>query len=160
MGRNHRIRHSGMQLHRGLRRQGRPRHQAHEASHIRTKPQLLHKLPTRPHVFPLLHVELCRTPERPSGQRRGKPRKLDQRHPRHRQRPPWRPVAAAARPGPRQQRPQRLLHAPSAARRGRTPLAVHARTTRHRAVLGGVLPLLHDRHSHRALPEPDPLAAT
>ena len=37
----------------------------------------------------------------------------------------------------------------------RTLLAGMARSERHPAVLGGILPVLHDRYRHCALPQPD-----
>jgi hypothetical protein len=59
-----------------------------------------------------------------------------------------------------QQGPQRVLHVAAVARRNRfalaSPLSPPLRlTSRHRAILGGVLPILHDRYRHRALPQPD-----
>ena len=55
----------------------------------------------------------------------------------------------------RQQRTQRVLHAAIAAGHIRAVVAGVHRQARHRAVLGDILPLLHDGHSHCNIPEPN-----
>ena len=73
----------------------------------------------------------------------------------YRQSPPRRPVAASRTPRQGQQGTQRVLYAAASARYNRNRLAVIHFKAWHRAILGGCIPLLHDRNSHRALPEPD-----
>ncbi len=53
----------------------------------------------QPHVLALLHVELCRTPERHPGQWRGEPRQPDLGHTLHRQSPSGRPKPPAPAEG-------------------------------------------------------------
>ena len=58
-----------------------------------------------------------------------------------------------------QQRTQRILLPASAARLDRTLLASLPQPTGYPAVLGRILPVLYDRHRHRALPQPDTCTA-
>ena len=111
------------------------------------------------HVLALLPVELRRTAERHPRQRRAGTRQLDKRHPPARQPALWRPKQTARR-AEAEQRAQRVLL--SAARVGsyRPLLASFPRTARHPAVLGGVLPVLHDGACHCALPQPDAPSAS
>ncbi len=109
-------------------------------------------------------MELRSSPERLPGQRRAAPRQLDKRHSVHRQHAPGRPEPAPRRIRQSKQRPQRVLHASAAAWRDRPVRAgslprLGFRRPRHRTVLGCVLPVFHDRHRHRALPQPDSRSA-
>jgi len=87
-------------------------------------------------------------------QRRNRTRQLDHRHTVHRQPSVWRPEHAPARTE-RQQGTQRFLLSPPHTGNHRTLLAGMARSERYPAVLGGILPVLHDRYRHCALPQPD-----
>ena len=123
------------------------------------EPQLLHLLSVQLDVLALLPLELRRPAERHTGTRRARARQLAHRLRLHRQRPTGQPVAAARRPEG-EQGPQRVLLHAAAPRTHRTALAVDAlRTARREAVLGRLLPLLHDRTGHRHLSEPDTHAA-
>ena len=102
-------------------------------------------------------------------------RKLDYRFLIHRRRSLWRPEQNARRPEGKQGTQRVLLHAADS-RSHRSFLAglVHPQAQGHQerrgdrgdspcrypAVLGGILPVLHDRSCHRALSEPDSYAAT
>ena len=120
---------------------------------IKRKPPLVHRLSAQLYVLALLYVELRRPPERHSGHGRDYPRQLDYRHSGYRQPPSGRSEPDACRPHHRQQGPQRVL-LPAAATWHHRPVVagLPQGQARHRAVLGGVLPLLHDRHCHCALP--------
>ena len=102
-------------------------------------------------VLALLHVELCRKAKRHTGQRRDRARQLDNGHRLHRQLAGGRPDPASPR-AEGQQRAQRVLLPAPAAGHHRAVVASLPRKAGRAAVLGGVLPVLHDGHCHCALP--------
>ena len=118
------------------------------------QPALLPVVPGKLHVLALLHVELRRPPKRHPRLRRAGTWQLDYGHTRDRQRPVWRPGRPARR-AQGEQGPQRVLLPAAAAGHHRPVLAGLPRQRGHPPVLGGFLPVLHDRPGHRALPEPD-----
>ena len=91
-------------------------------------------------------------------QRRNRTRQLDHRNPVYRQ-PAGGQSGTASAGSQKQQRTQRILLPASAARLDRTLLASLPQPTGYPAVLGRILPVLYDRHRHRALPQPDTCTA-
>ena len=85
-------------------------------------------------------------------------RQLDHRNPVYRQ-PAGGQSGTASAGSQKQQRTQRILLPASAARLDRTLLASLPQPTGYPAVLGRILPVLYDRHRHRALPQPDTCTA-
>lgn len=92
--------------------------------------------------------------ERHARQRRTRTRQLDHRNIIHRQHA-LRRSEHDARRTENQQGTQRLLRATPVARTPRPLLASLQRKARHTAMLGGALPIHHDRIGHRRLSQPD-----